>query len=285
MENTLTYIFNSYAPIRCSILSFLKPSEIMGLCMATKSILTDDERRIHMNPLKEIFYSFEWVNELQSSGGKLALVGSGIDRLCNPKYKQVKLLCLVHRNTPESAVNYGLLLQDTYWADKFEHYTDSEKIQSKAHIYDDVELRPMTYSHYYPYVGRSRVILHFCIVDNIRFFILSFNAILEVIVDADNIPILDSVESKGELEVPYMIYSNGEKYTKISSIRYTVSITRNCRACRYIVARFISITSSPLIPEMDRELSNVMWRYWEENSSCARHVTDKLERNCIYWPH
>lgn len=255
-------------PIRCNVLAHLRPSDIMSLCIALRFTLTKEETKYLMNPLKEIFSSLEWVNEVLDTGGTVALYGDYIDKICDPRCTQVKVWLYIYR---------PLL-------NRFNHPVDmKEKINDECKIQDmrsDVESRPITINNYYPYVRGKRLIILTCVIDDIRIFRLSFDFIFEIIERKEVINKLDNLvnDLPYEFTLPFIVFKKEDIYRGETDIfiPYFINSTL-CNTCmrQQYLSTHLSIVDWRQNQVVDNNVissyGDTRWYIWIENLNCERH--------------
>ena len=258
MNSTLSHIFNDLTPVRQTLLKLLRPSEISGLCIVTGNILSDYERNKYMYPLNEIFYSLDWVHPLYSNINVMSLLGDNVKNLCDPRYKQIRLLCLlwkdVHIPCNKQIYNNIHLGRDT------NIYDQLHIIHNNFHIYNDIEIRSINMGDYTSYISSKRIVLYFSIVNDDDIFKLSLNPISEIV--NNNIdfnissykPILNDIH----LKLPRLLFIRNHLYNNDTTINIKQISYRVCTRCNCIPYKNFSITPYNWIGE-HFALSDIRW--------------------------
>lgn len=282
MKITLSYIFNNITPARDILLKLLRPSEIASICIAIGSTLTDNEKCEYMYPLREIFSSFQWIDTVFNVGGVAALHGDNIDNLCNPLCRQIKLWFFIFKPL------YGSISDSDYNKEFIENECKPEG------IYDDIEIRPITTTGYYPYVRDKRVVLLTCVIDDIRIFKLSFDSIYEIVKDKNNVLNIDRFSDLTylkEIKLPYAIFKDNTMYKGITVFDFPCTLDVNfCNSCdnkQYIHPDFnLSYWEWGGNNTIENETLSydMRWLFWVENLRCESHKAYKTSLRGISFP-
>lgn len=255
MERTLHTLFTVLTPTREILLSLLKPSEIMSMCIVTGNILTDIEKNKYMYPLKEIFHSLDWMNILSGCGDTISFQGSDLSKLYDSRYKRINLFCFIviqSNGEPENPYN---------------------SFSINDNIHNGVGMKDIGIPYHNSLPSTDRVTLFINTFNAFYAFVVDFSFIRYIIKDEKIERNLNNLLNgyQIELELPFTTFCSDKVNKGIRTLTIRPTYMRHCMSCKQPESMLLRIEPYDWIGYLGSEICDVRWRYLVRSESCSTH--------------
>lgn len=284
MNNMLSYILDTRQPVRDILIDTLSPSELMDLCIATRTYLSAYEKKKYMNPLRELFYSLAWADKLISDFSDIALLGRDIGKLSDSRSRGLNLWLLTY--IPSERLDFTGVVEDS--DSDSEILKELRSMSNVPYVRDDVEITSLTEPEPELVTTDKRLRIYVCVMDAMRTFTLSLNSLTHIVKEPKCVDVTNELRDFRyvrstvyckdiEVQMPYILYTSylnivGETCrrvrTGIDSLILGKYHFRSCSSCRDIIWTSVRMNefywpSNSIIGTMD-----IRWRLWYLHLVC-----------------
>lgn len=276
-------MLSAHWPIRDKVISMLCPSEIMDLCIATRTYLSKYEVLRYMNPLREIFYSLTWVDKLISESSDIVLLGRDVYKLSDSRETRLNLWLITYRS-PESFDFTNILKHNDVTPQLLERLRSICNIQ---HIRPEVNIIPLRTPDPDLSSSTKRINLITDVMDTRRTFILSLNSLPYIVRRSDDVNENESTHNfryvrrrmyeDTFVHIPFILYTkytdvtyNKKVTTKcgIETLKLTKFHYRPCHYCKDIIYVCVQVDKYYWPHGSAIGCLDIQWRLWFSHIKC-----------------
>lgn len=279
----LRTIFDTHWPIRNTLMEFLCPSELMDLCIATRTYLSKQEKVRYMNPLREIFYSLAWTDKLISEFSDIALLGKDLCKLSDSRQTGLNLWFLTYRSQ-ESSDFVNIPDRDSFTPQLLNQLRSICNVQ---YVRPEVNVISITTPEPDLRTSNKRLNLITGVMDTRRTFIFSLNSLPYIANESDDVDKSKELHNFRHVRlrqhtdilvhIPFILYtkcidirSNTRIVTRyaVEELKLTKFNFRRCNVCRDTIYTSVSVDMDHWPIHSTIGGLDIQWRIWYTQFAC-----------------